>query len=360
MIRVAAVGDIMLGDSHIAVGFGVRSRYRGASLAKAFEELAPRLKAADLAIGNLECPLSAVGVGGTRLERDQMRGDVEYARVLREVGFTAVAVANNHALQHGEAAFEQTVAALRNAGLVVLGLRGDGPWHGRPETFRGPGGESVAVLAYSWRPRQYGVGVPPYADVREGAVLGDVARARASHDAVIVSLHWGVEFVDQPSDAETRFAYALVENGADLVLGHHPHVTRPVEQRGSSVIAYSLGNCVCDMLWQPALTRGLLLEAELSPRPTKVTLTPTRIDRAYRVHVDAPMPVEAGGALAPLNPADYERQTAAGLGAQRAAAYRYMAANVFRYPPSVLATLIGVTVANKVGSLIARVTGARS
>jgi poly-gamma-glutamate synthesis protein (capsule biosynthesis protein) len=354
MIRVAAVGDLMLGDSAITVGFGVRSRHPGMLLSEVFGEISPRLKAADLAIGNLECPLIPVGLGGSRWARDQMRGDVAYARVLREAGFTAIAVANNHATQHGEAGFNATVAALRAEGLLVVGLRGSPPWHAEPVRYLHPLGESVALLGYSWRPRQYGEALLPYAEVNPAAVLADIRRARESHDRVLVSLHWGEEFIDQPSVEEVSFARALADQGADLIVGHHPHVVRPVERRGNSTIAYSLGNAVTDMLWMESLRRGLLLELDLSAGPREVRVTPIRVDEQYRVRLGD---TSASEPLAPIKPLEVKAYQVAGgarLAEQRVAAYRYAARNVWRYSPMILATLAGTTVRNKLRSLLSR------
>ena len=357
MIRIAAVGDLMLGDSAITVGFGVRSRYGGMRLAEVFRELSPRLSAADVAIGNLECVLSQGGEGRSRWARDQMRGDRAYARVLREAGFSAIGVANNHALQHGEAAFWETVSALREEGLLVIGLRGTEPWHTDPVTYTHSSGATAAILGYSWRPRQYGHGRPPYAEVNPASVLADVARARALTDSVVVSLHWGEEFVDQPSAEEVSLARALAEGGADLVLGHHPHVVRPFELHGDSVIGYSLGNCATDMLWQPALRRGALIEAALSPRPTDVRVCSIAVADDYRISVAREGVGVAPGSVLPLDADAYREVSGRAILAQRAAAYRYAASNANRYPPSVLASLFAATLRNKSLTAIRRLKG---
>lgn len=353
MIRVAAVGDLMLGDSSITVGFGVHGRYPGAALSRVFTDLSPRLAGADLVIGNLECPLTADGVGASRWTRDQMRGDEAYARVLRDAGFTALAVGNNHAMQHGESGFQRTVSALRDAGLLVLGLRGTPPWLCEAVAFRARDGLTVGMLAYSWRPRQYGEGTPPYADVDPDGVLADVGRAKNTFDRVIVSLHWGEEFVDRPSLDERQFAHALAARGADLILGHHPHVVRPVEIHGRTVIAYSLGNAVSDMLWMDALRQGLLLETELSAGASNTRLTALRIDDSYTTRIMG----DAGTAqptIAALDDDAYRRAVFAGLSSQRSASYRYLGRKLLQYHPAVLASIVGTTAKNKWVALMKR------
>src|SRR5438067_5940582 len=96
---LVAVGDIMLGDSAICVGFGVHSRYPR-DIGPALARVASHLKSAEVVLGNLECLLTRAGRGSTRHDADQMRGDPEYAAGLRDAGFTALAVANNHATHH--------------------------------------------------------------------------------------------------------------------------------------------------------------------------------------------------------------------------------------------------------------------
>lgn len=339
----------MLGDSATVVGFGLRSCYPGSTLAEVLSALAPRLRSADLAIGNLECPITNQGVGSSRWARNQMRGEVEYAQVLRNAGFSAIGIANNHAVQHGEEGFAATVAALRAAGLLVLGLRGRAPWLAEPATVQARDGSSVAVLGYSWRPRQYGSGPPPYAEVDPPGVLGDIGRARASHDSVVVSLHWGEEFVNQPSVDEVAFARAMTEQGADLVLGHHPHVVRPVERFGGSIVAFSLGNAVSDMAWMDPLREGLLLETELDPRAGPVTLTRMYSDERYRVRLGGETGMAFPPPLAPLDTEAYSAACQAGIARQRAASYRYTLKNGYRFPPAVLATLVVQTLRNKLG-----------
>src|SRR5438874_12630516 len=94
-VRVAAVGDLMLGDSPLPAGYGFRSRYPGSVAAEALKALRPALAGNDVVFGNLEVQLSGRGRGRTRMVRDMMRGDPEYAAVLRDLGFNVLAVANN-------------------------------------------------------------------------------------------------------------------------------------------------------------------------------------------------------------------------------------------------------------------------
>jgi len=358
MIRFVAVGDLMLGDSSSTVGFGIHSRYAGRTIAEVFSDLAPLLAGADVVLGNLECSLSPVGVGDSRWARDQMRGDVVYATAIREAGFTSISIGNNHAMQHGDAGFAATVRALRDAGLHVIGLRGSPPWACDPVRTESSTGSSVTVLGYSWRPRQYGMGQTPYADAPLEAVLRDIIRAAATSDVVIVSLHWGDEFVSQPSEADVAAARAMIAAGASCLVGHHPHVTRPVVTMSDRLVAFSLGNAVSDMLWMPALREGYLLDTVLGDEPSVFRVTRLHTDSEYRIRLGGEVPASAL-ALVPLATGQYREAVQRGLSSQRAAQYSYLLKNATRLASGVLSTLIATTVRNKWRTIVDRIRDMR-
>jgi hypothetical protein len=110
------------------------------------------------------------------------------------------------------------------------------------------GGLQIAVLAYC----SIHVGIPLYATESEPGVayadldqmLADIKQARTTHDVVIVSIHWGDEYVAYPKPKQREIARALTNAGATLILGHHPHVLQGIERFGEHAVAYSLGNFV--------------------------------------------------------------------------------------------------------------------
>src|SRR4051812_9616568 len=179
---LVAVGDIMLGDSATCVGFGFHSQYPR-DIKPAFASVAPLLRRGEVVLGNLECVLTRAGRGSQPFRSDQMRGDPEYAHALRSVGFTALCVANNHAMQHGIEAFDETVECLRGAGIACVGLRGNDGWCSAPVVQVTRGGLRVGLLGYSWRPRQYDYATPPYAEGDVSAVEDDVRRLGQLADA---------------------------------------------------------------------------------------------------------------------------------------------------------------------------------
>jgi poly-gamma-glutamate synthesis protein (capsule biosynthesis protein) len=127
-------------------------------------------------------------------------------------------------------------------------------------------GISATILAYAFEPDQWTTGPACYAFGPNCDIPGQIAAAKKQTDLVICSLHWGVEFVGHPSVEEEALGRRLVDAGADLVIGHHPHVMRRVERYGRGLIAYSLGNFVFDMNWNAALRTALVLRVVLSKK----------------------------------------------------------------------------------------------
>lgn len=355
-ITFAAAGDVQLGDSSICPGFGVASRAGPDGADGLFETVRDALTA-DVCVVNLETVLSTAGLDPGAWRSMQMRGRPEYAGALARAGITVANVANNHALQHGEVAFRETIAHLDAAGVAVCGVKGDPPWASRPARIDLEAA-SVGILGYSLRPRQFSEAPPPYAEGRPEEMIADVRRLTGTVDHVVVVLHWGEEFVARPSAAEVELGRTLVETGAGIIVGHHPHVLRPVERVGRSVIAYSLGNLVSDMVWYEPLREGGILRARLTrdpsgPRIEEVELVRTRIGDDFRPSVTgrdaSPMPeLEGLGADA------YGRAIADSIRSQRLAAYRFALRHVHRYPPRLLSQLARRTMANKLLALLGR------
>ena len=210
-----------------------------------FAKVASLLHGADLAVGNLECSLSTRG----EARKDKtftFRGRPEAAAALRAAGFDVVTLANNHSCDYGPEALADTLAACRACAVRPVGAGATANEARRPAVVRG--GQpplTVAILAFSnMLPKQFYAGVD-----RAGtnpasveAVARDVAAARAEAEVVVVLFHWGTERSDTPSRNQRRLAYAAADAGADLVVGHHPHVLQGIEVRGNCIIAYSLGN----------------------------------------------------------------------------------------------------------------------
>lgn len=285
-INFSAVGDLTLGDHPLCVGFGAFSRFRREDPLFPFRPSLDVLLRADMLFGNLECAHSTIGLRNADYHSVQMRGEARFLEALAAAGFKVVNVANNHSMQHGNSAFSDTVSMLERAGVQCCGLAGDDTAQWARPLIVQQNGLSVGFLGYSLRPRQYFEHVPLYAEGHPDSMVGDVEALRKRADVVIVSVHWGEEFIQEPAPHEIHLARRLADAGATLVIGHHPHVLRGIERRGNSCIAYSLGNFVCDMVWDDTLRTTLILQCELGADGVrKVDLVPAYINSDYQPEV---------------------------------------------------------------------------
>ncbi|HWV39503.1 MAG TPA: CapA family protein [Vulgatibacter sp.] len=254
--KVAAVGDLLM---HEAVKESARAADRrgedGASLNNGgydalFEGVADRLREADLAFANLETPLAPrTGRGSRAFVFNAPR---ELLPALRHAGIGIVSFANNHVYDQGRAGFVETLAELRSAGLPFVGA-GDTCDEASSATFLEVNGIRLAFLGATRLFNQdlnRGRDEPCTFLLDEAEAKRRIAEARdQGADLVVLSIHWGVEYETAPRKQEIALAHRLVDAGADVILGHHPHVLQPVEIVQAAdgrvgLVAYSLGNFV--------------------------------------------------------------------------------------------------------------------
>ena len=243
---LALVGDVMLGR-------GVAADLNG-DWAAAFVAVAEPLRRADLAFANLESPLTTAPQIAAGYD---LRAPPEAAMALDEAGFDAVSLANNHAKDAGEPGLRETEAALAAAG--VTGVR-------EGVTYCEAG---ICVLALD------DSGEPVDIDVAADRVRAAVAEG----NIVIVSIHWGGEYQAQPSPRQERLAQSLVIAGADLVVGHGPHVLQRIEWIAGAPMAYSLGNFLFDQAYPADCRQGAILRVTVcSSRVCGIEVVPTVVE----------------------------------------------------------------------------------
>jgi len=237
-----AVGDIMLARQ-------LGQRLAAGEAEYPFALVAETLRGADLAVGNLECAISA---GGQPLPKSyRFRAPPLAAQALALGGFDLVTLANNHALDYGPAALADTRALLDAAGVAHVGA-GPNAAAARAPAILERNGLRVAFLGYAdvpversgWDARSViaGADAPGLAWAAPGEVAADVAAARQQADVVVVLVHSGYEYYEQPNHIQVAIGRAAVDAGAALVIMAHSHVLQGVEYYNGGVIAYSLGN----------------------------------------------------------------------------------------------------------------------
>jgi hypothetical protein len=202
---------------------------------------------------NLEAPVTDAGTpapGKVNLKVSGLHFEVSLAEAP-----LAVCLANNHVMDFGAVGLLDTMSRLRQLGIVFFGAGTRADNHHNP-TIVEVDGLKVALSGYACSTtapifaQRDGHGVAPL-DLE--AVKRDILRARRSGaDRIVVSLHWGAEEVSLPRPKDVFLARAIIDAGADAIVGHHPHVIQPWELRGERPIFYSLGNFIMPDLDVPS------------------------------------------------------------------------------------------------------------
>jgi poly-gamma-glutamate synthesis protein (capsule biosynthesis protein) len=242
-VDLVAVGDILMHQDVKASGAQAPG-----GLADLWKEVTPLLKKADIAFANLETPVAPTG--GRPGRPFQFNAPPELPAALKASGFTVLSTANNHAYDQGPKGVEETLQRLAAEGLTAVGTGATRPQaeEARILTVKGL---RIAFLGFT---DIFNVDLNKKADrpwvrpLDPVAAVQAVRAARAQADAVVVSVHWGAEYLHTPLGRQKELARTLAEAGADLILGHHPHVLQPVEVLDCGgrkvVVAYSLGNFI--------------------------------------------------------------------------------------------------------------------
>ena len=298
LTTLTVVGDIMLGRGVAGQPGGAEVRLR---------PMAPQLRRSDLTVGNLESTLSDDGVPhqGT----DSFFAPPTILDALADAGVDALSLANNHTGDYGPAALLETVAAFRGRRIEPFGAGQDRRAATRPAVlvrngtrfgFLGFNTIGETPRATPEAPGALSVRMPPRTGPLNQRDLAHVVRAvrRLDErvDVVVVLPHWGTQYTHVAEPIQSLVGRRLVDAGADLVVGGHPHWVQGLERYHGAVIAHSLGNFVFDMDFMEQTMEGATLTATFrGDRLRGVELTPYRLDSTF-----APRPATGPAARAVL------------------------------------------------------------
>lgn len=277
-IKLIAVGDISLGDYPFCPGLGIRSAlFKGLN---PFKNVLPVLAEGDIVFGNLETVLSDYNLNPEDLSSWEMRGTSRDVFVLKETGFNVINIANNHIMQHGKKAFFETVNTLRKYGIEVVGLAEENSKHSKP-VIMNLNNYNVGFLGYAFEEDIYGNRKIEYAFGPSCDIEEDIKRLKPKVQMVIVSCHWGLEFMTEPSPNTILLGRNLIEWGADIVLGHHPHVLQGFEYYKNGIIIYSMGNFLFDMIWDEKFKNSAIFIFEIDDKKIQFKMFPAYISNDY-------------------------------------------------------------------------------
>ncbi len=284
-LTVGTVGDIMLGSWLIDVIGTYGPAYP-------YSDVLPILQRADLLSGNLEAPFLADTTGVERAEKTYtFVVPPARAAVLKAGGFDIVTLANNHILDYGVAGLIGTWAALDSIGIRHVGT-GRTKDEAHSHTIVEKGGIRVAFLAYNHTfPAQFWATGQRAgtAHASDEGLAREVRRADGEADIVIVAFHWSGELLETPREYQRILARIAIDNGADLVVGHHPHTLQPLEWYRERLIAYSLGNFIFGS-YSPVAGGAALIVKFVGDSPVAAELHPLDVNNLRREF--RPLPLE--------------------------------------------------------------------
>jgi poly-gamma-glutamate synthesis protein (capsule biosynthesis protein) len=261
-VSLIAVGDIQLGR-----GVGEAMQKQDADYP--FLKVAKILRSADIAFGNLECAISEKGRAIPK--RYSFKAAPASLAGVANAGFDILSLANNHSLDCGRSALPESLAALEKYSLPPVGIGNNAQEAAMPLIIEKHGLRIAFLARTMFAPEGviYREDAPTVAMLEPEELIADVKAARKQADLVVVSLHWGIEYTRQPQEEQRRLAHRLIDAGAGLILGHHPHTPQPVERYHRGLIAYSLGNFVFDAA-TPRAGKGLILRCVLTKQGAKL------------------------------------------------------------------------------------------
>lgn len=253
-LKIIFVGDIML-DRGVEYQIG---KYKDPDFP--FRETADFLKSADILFGNLEGPIVAEPSNFSSASL-RFAFSSSTAKTLQRNNFDILSLANNHTLNMGETGLEQTREFLRKSFIKPLGdpIGCEKDYSAETEDFVFVGFNKTFEF-----------------NCLDQELVETVSGLKEENPNkfLIVSIHWGVEYQPVNSSAQKELAHKLIDAGADLIIGHHPHVVQNIEEYEGKLIFYSLGNFVFDQYFSESVKTGLAVELEVNKEEFKYRLYP--------------------------------------------------------------------------------------
>lgn len=265
--KLVVCGDVMSHSSNVDDSWDETTQTY--NYLREMENIRPWIESADYAVANLETTLAADRYSGY----PAFRTPDAMAHNLKDLGFDLMLTANNHCMDSGFSGITRTLDVLDEVGIAHVGTSRTQAEADSDIALADVGGISVAFLGYTYGTNGFPLAkdapfsvnlfnkdyLTHLSELDEDRLRTDLAKARTLEpDLVAVMIHWGIEYQTKPNDYQRRVADFLIENGADLILGGHPHVLQPVEEertvtladgsQRTGFVAYSLGNLLSGQL----------------------------------------------------------------------------------------------------------------
>lgn len=226
-LTISAAGDCTLGtDENFYYATSLPAKYEVVQdPGYFFQKVLPVFSQDDLTIVNMEGILTAEELQ-REIKQFAFKGDPEYVQILTEGSVEAANLANNHSRDYGEQSYTDTIEIMENAGIPTFG-------YDRTALLDVKGVKVGLVGTYE---------LADHMGCEEEMIQNIESLKEQGAQLIIASFHWGIERTNVPNEIQVDLAHSAIDHGADLVLGHHPHVLQGIETYKGKNIVYSLGN----------------------------------------------------------------------------------------------------------------------
>jgi poly-gamma-glutamate synthesis protein (capsule biosynthesis protein) len=271
-LSIFFTGDLLLDR-------GVRLQIEKKDAESLFNDVAPLFKQADYTVANLECPVTKIEAPINK--KYIFRGEPEWLNAIKQAGITHLILANNHSNDQGRSGMVDTYNNLLDAHLTPVGYGLNQTAACLPVVLEKNGIKAavfstvtLALENFAYLPDSIGV-----CQAQPKQLAAAVANYKKQHpgEYIIVVLHWGIEFDKKPAVYQRIAAHALIDSGADVIIGHHPHVVQTHTTYKGKHIFYSLGNFVFDQK-EPG-NEGLMVKLNIERQGIEVTEIPILITK---------------------------------------------------------------------------------
>ena len=267
-INLFFVGDIMLGRG---VEYMINKQGKG-DFKFSFLKIASELQKSDILFANLEGPISDRGVRVGSIYSFRFKPEAVDGLVYG--GFDILSLANNHMLDYQRIALEDTMNILKenNIDYIGAGFNKEEAFSLKTKEIKNT---KIGFLAYTnlgpenWKAGEKNSGMAWISENDIGEIAEDIKKSKKEVDVLIISLHAGEEYEENPTSFQTSFAMNCIENGADLVVGHHSHVVQKIERYNDGWIAYSLGNFIFDQGFSEETMKSIILKVAIKDKKIK-------------------------------------------------------------------------------------------
>lgn len=261
-MKLTFLGDIFPADESFCVGFGIHSQFQKHWGEEWKESLMSFTQGSDYVVGNLESPL----IPSSMAVANDFYGHPRFASFLKGCGINVLNIANNHTLEHGKNSYKETIQTLQSNDIKVIG-------HDNNILYLKEKDFCVAIAGFC-EPNLLEHKVDNTLSIlsKENVMTTLDTMQTNSVDIKIFCFHWGNEYILKPAMWQRKLAAELIDAGADVIIGHHPHVIQPYEQYKNGHVFYSLGNfCFNNPFESKQYSRGMVVTLDLDTEKKQIS-----------------------------------------------------------------------------------------